>query len=132
MILAGELNIIAERYAPLEIDLTITGIDLTDAVMHMQVRDAWNGSAILVNLTDVPTLGAEGISLASTIVTAGVTSSLIKIVIDAATMLALPVASPVYSDLGAVWDLHITPDGGVRHVYYRGTFTVRGGATRAA
>ncbi len=132
MILAGEQDITAERYATAEYDLAIAGIDLTGAAMHLQVRDAWNGSAVLIDLTDVATVGDEGIAVASVVTTSGVPTSLIKVVIDAATMDTVPAASPVYGDLDAVWDLHITPAGGVRHVYYRGKFTVRGGSTRAA
>ncbi len=49
--------------------------------------------------------------------------------INEATMEAMPDAPEIGDDIELVWDMHITPSGGVKAVYFTGKFTVRDGST---
>lgn len=55
--------------------------------------------------------------------------SQVRIRIDEATMEAMPFGSEVGTDRELYWDLHVTPFGGVKDLYARGSFTVRAGVT---
>jgi hypothetical protein len=115
--------IMADRWTPFVRTLQIGGLSLTSATISMQVRQYYDapGSA-LVSLSTVGSPSTEGIYIAS--------ATELSIRINEWTMEDLPAATEVGDDLVLYYDIHITPSGGVKQVYVRGTFTVRGGATQ--
>lgn len=129
MIVPGRLDLVAFRFTPFVTPLVITGIDLTGAAFAAQVRDRWNGGALRVDLTTVGSVATEGITLVSATTIAGVSYSTLSLRIDEATMEAMPEAPEFDGDLELVWDMHITPLGGVKAVYLSGKFSVLAGST---
>lgn len=126
----GVLNLNADRYTPFVATVTFSGIDLTDAVMAMEVRDRPDGGTVRAALATVTLANAQGVRLVSTGTVEGVATSIVAIRINEATMEAMPTAPEIGDDLTLYWDMHITPDGGVKQVYLRGTFTIRAGVTQ--
>lgn len=114
-------------FRPYEID--IEGVDLTGATFAAQVRlTADTPGTPLVSLTGTAS-PAEGISVS--VDTSGVLPvSTIEIRINESTMEGLPAAAETGDDLELFWDMHITPSGGVKSVWFRGPFIVQAGATQ--
>ncbi len=129
MILPGKLDLLADRFTPFVTPLTIAGIDLTGATFMAQVRDRKNGGTLRADLTTVGSIATEGIKLVSTTTLGGVDYNLLSMRINEETMEAMPDAPEIGGDLPLVWDMHVTPSGGVKQVYFAGIFTVRDGVT---
>lgn len=131
MIQPGTLELIAHRWVPFKpFEIEFQGIDLTGASFAMQVRQTRDaaGSAMIGLATTVSP--AEGISVSVATVD-GLPVSTIQIRINEATMEALPYSRPARGgDLNLFWDMHITPSGGTKAVYFEGPFTVKGGGTQ--
>lgn len=104
------------------------GYDFTDATLAMHIRHLpGDAGSPVVSLTNA-SAGTQGLSI--TVLTVGaVTSTYLTIQIDEATMEALPAASPASAPLELYYDLHITPDGGVKQVWLEGKFVVNPGVT---
>jgi hypothetical protein len=126
----GRLDLRADRYTPMVRVLTFLGIDLTDAVMKMQVRDRKDGGTVRADLATVGSVGTEGVTLVSAAEVDDVMTSVVSIRINEATMEAMPTGTEIGDDLGLWWDMHITPDGGIKEKYLHGSFTVRAGVTQ--
>lgn len=146
----GNLPLTGDRYTPFLRALVFLGIDFTDAVFKLQVRDRKDGGAVRADLATV-TSAAEGVRLlygdTDTIanhITAGrleevpsgyvsgdsVELSQVTFRINESTMEAMPLGTEAGDDLEIFWDLHVTPTGGVKEVYLEGPFTVRAGVTQ--
>lgn len=126
----GNLDLSGDRQTLVLRTLTFEGIDLTDAVMKAQVRDRKDGGAVRVDLATVGSITSEGLKLVSAGDVGGVMTSVVSMRINEATMEAMPFGDPIGDDLLLYWDMHITPDGGVKEKYLYGTFTVRAGVTQ--
>jgi hypothetical protein len=126
----GNLPLEADRQTPFIYTLTFQGIDLTSAVMKAQVRDRKDGGTLRADLATVLTVNTEGLRLVSAGTVGGVMTSVVYMRINEATMEAMPLGDPAGDDLALFWDMHITPSGGVKEMYLRGTFTVRAGVTQ--
>lgn len=129
MIQPGNLPLRGNRYTPLIYTLNFQGVDLTDAEFEAQVRDRKDGGAVRADLPTV-VIEEEGILLVSAGLVEDVMTSVVEIRIDEATMAAMPYGTEQgLDDAYLWWDLHITPDGGVKQVYLYGVFTVTAGVT---
>lgn len=96
----------------------------------MQVRqnpDEPSGSA-LISLSGA-SAGTQGVSV-SVSVDAGVSTSLLTIQIDKATINAVPRAGKVGNDVTLFYDLKITGGGLPETRWFEGTFTVEAGVTQ--
>lgn len=152
MITPGHLPLGADRWTPFVATFRFVGVDLTGAVLASQVRlykDAPGDP--LVDLAQVTTAAAEGVRIiyagsdtvanhiAAGRLTAAPTGyvdadtlalSLIGMRINETTMEGLPPGGRAGSDVELVWDLHITPSGGLKGKWLYGPFTVRAGVTQ--
>lgn len=155
MIQPGRYDISADRWVACIRTLSFIGYDFTGGAFKMEVRltgDA-SGSA-LISLPTVSTSTAEGVRLiyggtatVSAHIAAGrltaaeaaalgyvgtdnVVLSQLGIRINETTMQALVFPAERGDDLEAVWDMLITPSGGVRDKYIGGKFTVRSGVAQ--
>lgn len=129
MITSTMLPLYGDRYTPFETEITLSGVDLTDAVFAMQVRERENGGNLEADLGTVTAEDTEGVRLVSVQQAGGVYFSKIGIFIAEATMEAMSTGPEIDSDAVLYYDLHITPDGETKRVYLHGTFTNRAGAT---
>lgn len=129
MLTPGFLPLAGNRNTPFVATLPFP-IDLTDAVMKAQVRDRKDGGTLRAELLTVETVNTEGFRLISVTTVGSVTTSLVAMRINKATMQAMPKSSPVGDDMQLYWDMAITPDGGVQQIYVRGPFTVWAGVTQ--
>lgn len=133
--MAAELNIVAFKRVPFVDDVVILGPDYTGAAfaMHIRSRNGDTGTP-LISLSNA-SAGTQGISVtydASYIYNdAGdeAPASLILIQIDEATLEALSLNNPTEKPVDLVYDLHVTPSGGVKRVELYGQFTIYPGAT---
>lgn len=128
MIERPPLALAGDRYTPFSASLVFTGIDLTGAVMKMQIRDRKDGGAVRATLNTVTT-DVEGLRLLSVAEVGGVDVSTVSILIAEATMDAMPTAPAIGDDHDLWWDLHVTI-GGLKQVWLEGEFTVRAGVTQ--
>ena len=139
--------LVADRWTPFVHRIEYQGENLTGAAMSAHVRltpDApgtpalsfANGAgAILVyggtasvadhlaagRISEVP----EGMATTDLL-----PLSIIQLEATEAGMEAMPFPADRGDDALFYWDMHITPAGGTKQVYFRGTFTVRAGATQ--
>ncbi len=118
----ANLPLAGDRWTPFTATLTWTGLVLTGATLAMHVRLTYDAAAALITLGNVGSANTHGLHIAS--------AAVLGIYINEATMEGLPAATERGDDAVFYYDLHITPSGGVKQVYARGTFTVRGGATQ--
>lgn len=128
MITAGRLDILVEtRHAPLNYTIAFNALNLTGATLDMHVRMLpGSPGSPLINLNPAAP-PAEGLSLAYDSGT-GVTT--VTIIVAEATLEGLPYNPEQFDDDAEFWwDLMITPSGGTKAVYLRGTFTVKPGIT---
>jgi len=121
MIYPAIVALTADRFVPWNFVIRFTDIDLTLAAMTMQVRQ-------LPDATGTPLLSLEnGSEITLALVGADTTAT---ISVAEAVMEALPAAPEVGQDLTLYYDIHITPYGGTKGVYFKGTFTVIAGVTQ--
>jgi hypothetical protein len=148
----ANMPISADRWVACIRTLAFIGFDFTGADFLAQVRLTADAiGSPLVNLATVTLSTAEGIRLiyggTDTItnhIAAGrltavppgyspsssVALSVLGLRINETTMEGLPFTNPRGGDEGLVWDMHITPSGGIKDKYCGGTFTVRAGVTQ--
>jgi hypothetical protein len=125
MIQAVRVDLAADRWTPFVYTIDVTGIDLSDASIHAQVRlypDAAGDPLIDLPLV---TTGSDGVKLISVDTTGPLPVSHLQIQIAAATVAAMPEATEIGNDLALAWDIIIN---NARWLY--GAFTVRAGVTR--
>ncbi len=124
MITPATLALTANRHAPFVYAIQINDIDLTGAVLDMHVRlDFGTPGDPLIDLSP-QTAGTQGLSK---VIAGGNTTLTIQI--DEAALEGLPAPAEVGDDLVLAYDLQITPSGGTKAVWFRGSFTVRAGVT---
>lgn len=119
------LALTANRWTPFVYAIQISSIDLSAATVDMHIRSTYDASGSAIVDLSPAAAGSQGLSLAYS---SGNTTLTIQI--DETTMEALPDAAVVGDDKALYYDIHITPSGGTKQVYFRGTFTVRAGATQ--
>ena len=160
MIQPGRLDIGADRWVACIRTFSFLGLDLSAATFAAHIRELADGSGSpLVNLGVAATASDEGIRLtysgtdtianhiaadrlsavpdainpdtaAAYTAEDSVLLSHVSMRIHEATMEALPSPAEVGDDVELVWDMHITPSGGIKDKYLGGTFTVRAGVTQ--
>lgn len=128
MIQPATLPLVGHRWVPFKFEIDLEGLSLTGATFAMGVRASRDATAAAVTLATTVS-PAEGISVSVATVD-GQPVSTIQIRINETTMEGMPAATEVGDDLVYFWDMHITPSGGSKAVYFEGPFTVKGGATQ--
>lgn len=124
----GTLALRANRWTPFVYSIDIEGLDLTGATLAMQVRERKDGGNIEASLS-AAAAGSQGLSL--TVDTTGTDPvTTITIQIDETTMESMSAATEAGDDAVFYWDMHVTPTGGIKQVYFAGTFTVVAGSTQ--
>lgn len=127
---APRLDLEADKRTPFVYTIAVMGVDLSDATYLMQVRqrEGDDGSPLLVatvSATYEPEFkyadakGREHTGPATAIVLS----------IPEMDLEALPFAANRQRPLELVYDLHVTPDGGLKQVLVEGKFTVSPGVT---
>lgn len=134
MIISGRLPLYPNRFTPYADTWTFRGVDLTDAVMHAQVKATKDNGVALVDLNTVTLEDTEGLRLVSAGLVDGIMTSEVAVYINEATIEPLPRAGidaegEVGSNVELYWDLHVTPTDGTKQVYLYGPFTVVAGVT---
>lgn len=150
----ARVDLAGDRYVPFLQTIPVLEEDFTSATFKMQVRDRKDGGTLRADLATVGSMASEGVTLVyggtdtvANHISAGrldqedadalglasgdnLTMSLIGIRINEATMEAMPLANEAGDDLALVYDMHITPSGSTKDLWFGGTFTVRAGATQ--
>lgn len=127
---APTLDLDADKRAPFIHTIGVLGVDLSDAVFLMQVRQhpGDTGPALLTATVTatyeaefkyVDARGREHTGPATAIV----------LFVAEADLEGLPFAASHLRNLDLVYDLHVTPDGGIKQVLVQGKFTVSPGVT---
>jgi hypothetical protein len=125
MIQAVRVDLTADRWTPFVYTIDVTGLDLTSATMHAQVRlypDAAGDPLIDLPLV---TTGEDGVKFLSVDDSGPVPVSHLQLQIAAATLATMPEAAEIGNDQAFAWDIIIN---NARWLY--GTFTARAGVTR--
>lgn len=121
MIEAAVNNLRVNRHTPWRYVIEYNGAaNWSTATVEMHVRQ-------LPDQTGTPLLDLDSGTEITLSYSAGVTT--ITILAPEADIEALPAAAEVGQDLTLYYDIQITPPGGIKEVYMRGTFTVLGGVT---
>lgn len=140
---APTINLEADKRVPFVDDDGATwvfvGEDWHDAAFSMEIRHLPGDTGVsLVSLSNASS-GSEGISCtfddgypytdpwAKEDVTAE--ASLVLAQIDESTLEALSLGTPYDKPIVLYYDLHVTPDGGVKRVAAQGRFTINPGVT---
>lgn len=111
--------------------ISLAGIDLTGAAYRLQVRNLADAAgALLANLTTVSTASAEGVRLISVTGSGPAAVSVLGFRFNKTTMAAMPAPVEPGQDAEFLWDLLITPSGGVEERYIKGRFIVEAGVTQ--
>lgn len=146
------LDLAGDRWVPFIQSLSFVGVNWTGAAFAMHVRATRDVAGTpLVSLTTQTLASAEGVRLiyggSDTItnhITAGrlsavpsgflttdtVLLSQLGIRVNETTMEGLTFPTERGDDTVLYYDLHVTPSGGEKDLYARGTFTARAGATQ--
>ena len=124
MIQPAPLDLVAHRHAPFDYAILIEDVDLTGATLDMHVRLIFDtpGSPLIDLSPASPP--AQGLSL-----TVAGGDTIVRIIVSEATLEGLPAPGEIGDDLELVYDIAITPSGGIKGIYFRGGFTVRAGST---
>jgi hypothetical protein len=149
---AVDLN--GDRYVPFIETIPVLEEDLTGATFKMQVRDRKDGGTLRADLLTVGSMASEGVTLVyagtdtvTNHITAGrldqedadalglvgadnLEMSVLGIRINETTMEAMPFAVEIGDDVELYYDMHITPSGGNKDLWFGGAFTVRAGVTQ--
>jgi hypothetical protein len=146
------VDIAAPRWTAFLTTIRILGFNFTGATFGLQVRLYYDAPGTpLVDLTTVTLSTAEGVRLdyggTATVdahIAAGrlndipdgmvgtdtLVLSLLGVRINETTMEGLPFPDERGNNIDLVWDLHITPSGGIKQKYIGGKFIVEPGATQ--
>lgn len=129
------VNIPVEKRVPLDITIPEMGANYTGATLAAEVRASPGdtGSAIITLANATPP--TEGLSVtydAAYVDPNGELengASLVRMLITEDTLEALTLSTPASDPLVLHYDIHLTPSGGTKFVFARGTFTVNPGVT---
>lgn len=148
------VDLAGDRYVPFIETIPVLEEDFTGATFKMQVRDRKDGGTIRADLAGVGSIASEGISIGyagTDTVTAHIAAgrldqedadslglvgadnlamTTLGIRINESTMEAMPEPPEIGDDLPLVYDVHITPSGGYKDLWFGGVFTVRAGSTQ--
>jgi len=152
MMRPGTRNLAGDRWTALEDTIRFIGLNLTGATLEAHVRSLPDTPGTpLVDLDTVTTPGTQGLRIVyagvdtvANHIAAGrisdvprgyastdmVAVSIVYLRINETTMEAMPAANALGEDVELHWDMLITPSGGLKKRYLRGTFTVEGGVTQ--
>jgi hypothetical protein len=155
----ARVDLAGDRYVPFIETIPVLEEDFTGATFKMQVRDRKDGGALRADLSTVGSMASEGVTLvyagtdtvanhiaasrldqdeADALGLAGtdnLTMSVLGVRINETTMEAMPepgviAAGEIGDDLSLVYDMHITPSGGNKDLWFGGAFLVRAGSTQ--
>lgn len=128
---AAQLDMDAYKRAPWTGSFAIIGPDWSAAAYLMHVRQQWGdtGTPLLVPDIDATFDPAYTYYNPRTRQTITAPATLLAMSIDEADLESLPFAGDEEKALELVYDLHITPSGGVKVVALKGSFTVYPGST---
>lgn len=115
------------------------GYNWTGAAFLMHIRPSWGDTATpLISLAGAAA-GSEGISVSydasysyedpQTGETVTAPASKVLVQINEATLEALALGTPPDEAVELVYDLHVTPSGGVKRVAVQGSFSIYPGST---
>lgn len=129
------INIPVEKRVPLDVTIPEMGANYTGATLAAEIRalPGDSGSALITLGTTTPP--AEGLSVtydAAYVDPLGELpngASLVRMLIAESTLEGLAYAADPSQPVVLHYDIHLTPSGGSKFVYARGTFTVNPGVT---
>lgn len=123
MITAATCQLYANRFTPWSFNIVIEGVDLSGAAVLMHVRQ-------LPDAGGTPLLALNSGVGGEITVSYSAPDTTIAILVPEVDMKALPTPAETGMDLDLHYDIQITPSGGIKEVYFRGTFTVLAGVTQ--
>lgn len=128
----AELPILADRYTPCVRTIHLIGLDMTGVDMRAQVRLRGDTpGAPLADLRTVTNGNAEGLRLTGVIVTDGIPTSTVELVINETTMKSLPYAGEIGDATPLAWDWQGTIANRKRRIA-RGSFEISGDGVTGA
>jgi hypothetical protein len=131
--------------------IAFVDMDFTGATYKMQVRTAFNVGSLLLDLSTAAGFSSTGLRTSSVLydtvanhlisgylrsipegyeLTDFIPVTLVTIRVPKATMVALPFPEDQSEDYEAVYDIWITPAGGLEQPYMRGSFIIEAGSTQ--
>lgn len=129
MILAGQLEVVVNRWQPNKVEIDFVGYDFSAATFKAQVRPYRDAPDPALITLSKQAAGTEGISVI--VERDGATpTSTITMLFSEGTIENLPFTNPRGTDLRLVWDLTITSSDGLKTRWLEGPFTVHGGSTQ--
>lgn len=129
---AAQLDIAVFKRVPFADDLAVIGPDYSDAAFSMQIRQRWGdtGSPLLtVGVTATYDPAYVYFDPRRKITVGPTPATVLALAVSEATIEALPLAADEEKPLELVYDLHITPSGGVKRVVMAGAFIIYPGST---
>lgn len=150
----ARVDLAGDRYVPFIETIPVLEEDFTGATFKMQVRDRKDGGALRADLATVGSMASEGVTLvyagtdtvanhiaagridqedADTLALVGTDSLVMSVVgirVNETTMEGMPEPEELGDDLPLVYDMHITPSGGTKDLWFGGEFLVRAGSTQ--
>jgi hypothetical protein len=150
----ASVDLKGDRYVPYLETIPVLEENFTGGTFKMQVRDRKDGGTLRADLLTVASMASEGVSLVyggtdtvTNHIAAGrldqedadqlglvggdsLVMSVLGIRINESTMEAMPFANEIGDDQVLYYDMHITPSGSTKDLWFGGTFTVRAGATQ--
>lgn len=140
--------LVGNRWTPFVHEIEYQGDDLTGAAVLMHVRLFYDapgspllsietGNGIAITYSGTATVAAHIAAGRILEVPEGMATiddlalTIIEFSIPEASMEALPFPSERGDDATFYYDVHVTPSGGIKQVWFRGTFIVRAGSTQS-
>ena len=129
------INIPVEKRVPLEVNIPEMGANYTGATLAAEIRTSPGGSGDPVIALATATPPTQGLSVtydAAFVDPLGELpngASVVKMLVAETTLEALAYAADPAVPVVLHYDIHLTPDGGTKFVFARGTFTVNPGVT---
>lgn len=145
---AATVPLVGDRWTPFVHEIEYQGDDLTGAAILMHVRLLYDapgspllsietGNGIAITYGGTATVAAHIAAKRIAEIPEGMADSdylpltIIQFTIPEVSMEVLPFPSERGGDATFYYDVHITPSGGTKQVWFRGTFTVRAGSTQS-